>query len=460
MGYFMVRLGREYKYAEVSLKNGFVAIGWEIPDLRTVAEDKLADVIGDIYPDKTKSQISTSIGQIMKFYSGMIPGDYVLSPFGNGEYRIGKVDGYYFEESPKDGCPYKHRRNIRWFDTILHKEDMSTNLFFSMGSLLTVFSLNKYAKEIETLRVNEPRTPGERPTSIRSCVLEDLLRFEPKEFEEFVTHLLSLIGYDADVTSFLKDEGVDIIATLSAAGLPDIKLLVQVKRYALDNTIGSPVIQQLKGALAFDEQGCVVTTSRFSKPAIKEADREKHKTIKLINGDELAGLVLKNYDGLDEKYKNHFSVKKRTDTKIEELFEIIPEDIGNKVNVNQEIVIEKNEDYDFDTIVCPAREDGFEVFFNDKAWWAVKISEVKLNLIKYIAIYQSAPISSITCYGEVDRIEELNDTGKYKIFLKGNPKKLETEIGIGLNKYLRVQSPRYTKIDKILKATTLDDVFN
>ncbi len=58
---------------------------------------------------------------------------------------------------------------------------------------------------------------------------------------------------------------------------------------------------------------------------------------------------------------------------------------------------------EFDTIVCPARQEGFErAFLGQHAWWAIRIGEQNLRKIKYIAMYQILPISAITHYGEVD----------------------------------------------------------
>jgi len=119
---------------------------------------------------------------------------------------------------------------------------------------------------------------------------------------------------------------------------------------------------------------------------------------------------------------------------------------------------------DFDTIVCPAKPEGFEkAFLGQRAWWAIRIAEQNLPKIKFIAIYQSQPISAITHYGEVDRIEpytgEDEEAGKYKLFLKGEPVVLPKPITLGKNIYLKPQGPKYATLADILKAETLDDVF-
>lgn len=117
-----------------------------------------------------------------------------------------------------------------------------------------------------------------------------------------------------------------------------------------------------------------------------------------------------------------------------------------------------------DTIVCPARDDGFDTaFLQQRAWWAIRIGEANLPKIRYIAMYRVAPISAITHYGEVERIEPYvgSDTaeGKYKLLLKGEPVALKKPIKLGSNPHLKPQGPKYTRLETLLKARTLDDVF-
>jgi hypothetical protein len=113
-----------------------------------------------------------------------------------------------------------------------------------------------------------------------------------------------------------------------------------------------------------------------------------------------------------------------------------------------------------DTIVIPANSDGFtEVFLNQNCWYAIRIGGGKLNEIKYIAAYQTAPISAITHYAEVDSIEAYGDGTKYKLNFKGKAIKLENQIPFGGAKTGSLQSSRYTSLEKMLKAKTVKEVF-
>lgn len=81
-----------------------------------------------------------------------------------------------------------------------------------------------------------------------------------------------------------------------------------------------------------------------------------------------------------------------------------------------------NTDYDkLDTIVVPAREDGFQdVFIGENQWYAIRISTAMLDKIKYIATYQVAPVSAITHVAIVKMIDKYQNTGKYILYFEAS----------------------------------------
>lgn len=113
---------------------------------------------------------------------------------------------------------------------------------------------------------------------------------------------------------------------------------------------------------------------------------------------------------------------------------------------------------EIDTIVVPAQKDGFEqVFINDNAWWAIRISGGMLSKIKYIAAYQSQPISAITHVAPVARIEPYGDSGKYKLIFS-EPAKPIGPIPFADAPSGFMQGPRYTTYDKLQKAKKVTDI--
>tara|TARA_R110001583_G_C5642245_1_gene407953 strand:+ start:279 stop:1196 length:918 start_codon:yes stop_codon:yes gene_type:complete len=134
-------------------------------------------------------------------------------------------------------------------------------------------------------------------------------------------------------------------------------------------------------------------------------------------------------------------------------------DKGMKIKVKDNMPANKYKSRIQDTVIVPAQEDGFtDVFLGQNCWYAIRIGGGKLNEIKYIAAYQTAPISAITYYAEVDSIEAYGDGGKYKLIFKAPAKKIGP-IEFGNAKTGSLQGPRYTDLETLLKAKTVKDIF-
>lgn len=115
---------------------------------------------------------------------------------------------------------------------------------------------------------------------------------------------------------------------------------------------------------------------------------------------------------------------------------------------------------ELDTIVVPAREEGFnEVFIGEKCWYQIRISAAMLNKIKYIAAYQVAPISAITHVAEVERIEKYKDSNKYILHFKSEAKQIKKIPLLSKSKGKAPMSPRYTTYARLLEAKSLDDLW-
>ena len=129
-----------------------------------------------------------------------------------------------------------------------------------------------------------------------------------------------------------------------------------------------------------------------------------------------------------------------------------------------EVITDLSPDIDadeLDTIVVPAREDGFnEEFLKNNRWFAIRISSAMIDKIKYIAAYQVAPVSGITHIAEVDRIEKYKETNKYIVFFKNETTKKISKISLGKKKRMAPQAPRYSSHETILTAKTLDDLWD
>lgn len=115
---------------------------------------------------------------------------------------------------------------------------------------------------------------------------------------------------------------------------------------------------------------------------------------------------------------------------------------------------------DIDTIVVPANEDGFnETFLGENCWYQIRISSSMLDRLKYIAGYQTAPVSAVTYYAEIDKIEKYKDTNKYIVYFDEPAKKIGPIKLTKTDKGKAPQAPRYTNSKKLFKAKTLRDIF-
>lgn len=117
------------------------------------------------------------------------------------------------------------------------------------------------------------------------------------------------------------------------------------------------------------------------------------------------------------------------------------------------------ESLDLDTVIVPAQKEGFErVFLGEGCWYAIRISGGMLDKIKYIAAYQTLPISAVTHFASVDRIEPYGESGKYKLIFS------EKAQMIGPIPYAdaapgTMQGSRYTSIEKLKTAKKINDLF-
>jgi len=115
---------------------------------------------------------------------------------------------------------------------------------------------------------------------------------------------------------------------------------------------------------------------------------------------------------------------------------------------------------EIDTVVVPAREEGFQdAFINEGKWWAIRIHSSMIPRIKYIAAYRVAPISAITHIAPVEKIEPWKDSGKYLVVLAEPAKELKPISLVNKGRVKALQNLRYTSREKILSAKNLDQVF-
>lgn len=133
---------------------------------------------------------------------------------------------------------------------------------------------------------------------LKDEIISKLKTITPKAFENLIIDVLLKMGYGADledagtVLGRSGDEGIDGIIKQDALGFENI--YVQAKRWT-EGVVGRPEIQKFVGALQGKnaQKGVLITTSKFTYDAKNYANNLANCKVILIDGDELAELMIK-----------------------------------------------------------------------------------------------------------------------------------------------------------------------
>jgi restriction system protein len=150
-------------------------------------------------------------------------------------------------------------------------------------------------------RIGQAR--AELEAALADDLLTRLLQSSPGFFEHAVVKLLLAMGYGdgeidaAQLVGAPGDGGIDGVISEDALGLD--RVYVQAKRYAPDNSVQRPAIQQFVGSLTGEgaNKGVFVTTSSFSKGAQDFVGKVSQRIV-LIDGQRLARLMIKHGVGV------------------------------------------------------------------------------------------------------------------------------------------------------------------
>lgn len=323
--YWGVRLGEGGKYFQSGYAGKFIAIGWkELGTLNWLLQNEPEDTLLEKLKEKYKvaysgnseppaSKVGIESGEIFRFVRHFEVGDIILVP--NPPERkvaIGRIKGAYeYREDWKDNCQYLNRRRVEWIKTI-SRDELSVPLKNSLV-WLTIVSLESHKGEINGLmsgtkpvsHLIEKETTGDE---LYEKVIAKLKELEPKAFEEFIAHLLEKMGFEASTRKYVGDGGIDVDGVLGT-DLGSMTVRIQVKR--VSSTLGNTTVLQLRGSLGSRDFGAIITTNKFTKQAIQEAEAKDKTPITLIEGTDLVDIILTHYDKLDEQYQDLLSLKKK-----------------------------------------------------------------------------------------------------------------------------------------------------
>ena len=145
-------------------------------------------------------------------------------------------------------------------------------------------ALRQASSRLRRAMVQECQVPFRSDMPVEpSAAMRHLLSMDPYDFECHVMSFFDVPAIElAWVTKKSNDMGVDGFAKVRGGGL----IIVQCKRYALENPVGRPDVQKFKGVIEEHgaDRGYLVTTSRFTDGATESA--AKNEKLILIDGGE------------------------------------------------------------------------------------------------------------------------------------------------------------------------------
>ncbi|UOQ57031.1 restriction endonuclease [Leucobacter allii] len=308
--------------------DAFISLGWdEVGDLRKIPHGRegIKRVLADQEPNAKQRSIANQAGVLFRFRDEMRVGDTVIAPYKpDSTINIGVIIGGY--EYVVDAPTHRHRHAVEWKKIGIPRTVFSQSALYEVGSAITVFRVRNHGREFlaalesdgasideVTIAVDqvaaresddavsdEPRASRiDRHT--RDFVLETLHKnITHREFEEFTAALLRALGYEARVTQYSQDGGVDVIAHRDPLGVEPPQIKVQCKH--LTGTIGSPDVQRLVGTQGPGEHSLFVTLGSYSKDA--RMIEQQRPGLRLLSGEDIVSLVLEHYSELPERWRN------------------------------------------------------------------------------------------------------------------------------------------------------------
>lgn len=314
---------------------GFISIGWdELRDLTSIpgGRDGLKERLTAEFPEKKPQAIAGWAGILVRFRDEMQPGDVVVAPYKpDSTVNIGVITSdYYFDERAET---HAHRRRVEWKRTGLSRTVFSQSALYELGAFLTVFRIRKHISEFRAAleatavttapmaedqsavidavdRVIEQDLEDDSPDDPRASRIERHTRdyvlnaihrsLSHAQFEEFTADLLRTLGYQARVTAYSQDGGVDVIAHKDPLGVEPPLIKVQCKH--MTSAVSAPEVQQLAGTLGQNDLGLFVTLGGYTRDAMN-IERQR-SGLRLLTGEDIVTMTLENYDRLPQRWRS------------------------------------------------------------------------------------------------------------------------------------------------------------
>jgi restriction system protein len=213
---------------------------------------------------------------------------------------------------------YPNQRAVKWLK-VMPRTSFTQGALYEIGSASSLFQVKNYADEYLAVLEGKTTLPpvAEDETvaiveedieqSTRDFILKRLAQeFKGHPFAHFVAHLLGTMGYRTRVSKEGPDSGIDIIAHKDELGFESPIIKVQVK--STEGSVGDPIVSALYGKVSQSEFGLLITLGTYTNQALNFARSKSN--LRLIDGEELIGLILQHYEQFDSRYKGLLPLRK------------------------------------------------------------------------------------------------------------------------------------------------------
>jgi len=306
------KLGPGNYFAYECWNNDFVGIGWRLeePQLKKIQgylpnKGLAKTYIAELFKDKNAA------GTLYRFIIEAEKGDFVLvgpvywteeeDEQEKKSFLIGKITSDVLLQENDNIDYFRLIRKIKWEEVTgrlpLGVKDYIGRFrqtFASAENL--ILSYEDVDKIFKGESFDEYKKLNKQYKILSKAVIEYLSSMDASKFEEFVTDLLNNNGWDVKATPKSGDKGVDIVGLSPLIGNFYVDVIVQVKSYR--KPVAKKFIEEFQSEEIPNHYNLenplrvFITTTNFTAGARKQSNEKNSQPIILIDGQELADLVI------------------------------------------------------------------------------------------------------------------------------------------------------------------------
>lgn len=294
-----------------ALRENQIIIGWAKADgLLNAQLDwvKFREILSKTYYSDTQTlrEAGAAAGNMWRFIRDMKPNDLVVVPYGR-DFFVARITGPATYGSAKVDDDTSYRRSVEWLNNKqpISRQIARSALISRMKTQGTSVDATDLLEEIEECLSLAGK--GQKPTfesDLQARLIKEVTnelrkgRMESFGFERLIAAVLSGLGAkDVKIVPRSEDEGADLVAKFSFAGLFQQVVAVQAKHWQPDPPVGRKVVEQLVQGIEAESAtlGMIVTSGSISKEAEQAAEdyfKANGIRIELVDGEQFAKLIV------------------------------------------------------------------------------------------------------------------------------------------------------------------------